>query len=431
MSLDNKLKKAQKQVARAKRPIPHALAARDDQNVSKSLSVVGPYRNRDKWRLVLIDGIGRQSKVYDTREEAEAVKAQLLADARAKSNKTIGESLEEYAHYRAKYRGVKLKTAQHGSRYLRALLPLELPIVSLSAQKAASLYLKYSESPNRRNGKPLSASTHQWVLFLAKCWGKWAVKQGLLSRNPFAAVEPIGKKSAGKTQHTVDEAQLFNAYLLSRASAGDRAAVGVLLMLHLGLRQGEVSARVARDVDADARILVIPFGKTESSRRRVRVPQWMQSILRTIIQNLAPAELLFSVGGARVSHMYWWRKVGAYCERAGVPKVCPHSLRGLHATLALEEGATCDAVARALGHTSFSMTAKHYASPDSVVNARVARASQLLAPKEWGGDAIEKMLASMSTEQLEQLRHRLDRQLSPPSANYIASPRSPQFPPTS
>ena len=31
------------------------------------------------------------------------------------------------------------------------------------------------------------------------------------------------------------------------------------------------SARIARDVDAEGRILVIPFGKTESSRRRVRI----------------------------------------------------------------------------------------------------------------------------------------------------------------
>src|SRR5262249_23133481 len=63
-------------------------------------------------------------------------------------------------------------------------------------------------------------------------------------------------------------------------------------------------------------------------------------------------------------------------------RICPHSLRGLHATLAIEEGATGDVVARALGHTNFSITAKHYASADSVINARLARASQALAPRE-------------------------------------------------
>ena len=94
-----------------------------------------------------------------------------------------------------------------------------------------------------------------------------------------------------------------------------------------------------------------------------------------------------------------------------MPKVCPHSLRGLHATLALEEGATSDAVARALGHTSFAITAKHYASADSVVNSRVTRASQLLSPK--GSTDIEKLLAGLSEDQLDALRRRLIE--SPPA----------------
>jgi hypothetical protein len=36
--------------------------------------------------------------------------------------------------------------------------------------------------------------------------------------------------------------------------------------------------------------------------------------------------------------LYHW--VRAYCDEAKVPAVCVHSLRGLHATLATEAGAT-------------------------------------------------------------------------------------------
>ncbi len=57
-----------------------------------------------------------------------------------------------------------------------------------------------------------------------------------------------------------------------------------------------------------------------------------------------------------------------------VPRVCPHSRRGLHATLASEDGTSGEAVARALGHTSFDITAKHYAQADSVENARLTGA---------------------------------------------------------
>jgi len=380
--------------------------------VGKSLSVCGPYANRDKWRLVLIDSSGRKSVVFASRQEAEAVKARLLDEARAKQGKTIGESLDEYRDYRVKFRGVKLETAVDHCRHLRALLPLDWPIAALTSDKARRIYLDYTERPNQRNGKPLSPNTHHWVLLIAKCWGKWLVKADLALHNPFADVEPVGKCNAGKQQLRLDEAQRLNRLLVERAQAGEQAAVGVLLMLHLGLRQGEVSARIGRDVDADGRILVIPFGKTQGSRRRLKVPDWLRPLLLAVAQGKPANELLFSANGRVKPRGYWWRKLRDWCSQAGVPLVCPHSLRGLHATLAIEEGSTSDAVARALGHTSFAMTAKHYASPDSVANARAARASQALTPVEPqppspDADPVAELLSRLTPEQLADLRRRL------------------------
>ena len=66
------------------------------------------------------------------------------------------------------------------------------------------------------------------------------------------------------------------------------------------------------------------------------------------------------------------------CALAGVPQVCPHSLRGLWATLAVESGQACEAVAAALGHGSFATTSKHYATPSSVHSAQSDRAGEAL-----------------------------------------------------
>jgi len=383
----------------------------ESETPAKSLSILGPYPDRDKWRLVTVEDGHRSSMVLETREESEEVKARLLAEALAKQKKTLGESIDEYEAHRLNVRGVKSQSASDEKRLLRSFLPVGWPLVSLTPTKADRLYTEYANRPNKHNGKPLSPNTHQWVLAIAKGWAKWCVKAGWLASNPFSQVEPIGRRNAGKLQHTLDEARRLDAYLVAQASAGDRAAVGVLMMLHLGLRQGEVSARIVRDVDGDGQVLMIPFGKTNSSRRRVRVPGWLQPLLRSLIKGKEPADRLFSVDGRPIVKGYWWFKVQKYCERAGVTKVCPHSLRGLHATLAIEEGATSEAVARALGHTSFAMTARHYASPDSVVNARVARASHLLAPAsaavQSDKDTIESVLAQLTPEQLERLRHRL------------------------
>ena len=142
----------------------------------------------------------------------------------------------------------------------------------------------------------------------------------------------------------------------------------------------------------------------------------MQPLLLRLIQDKKPEDWLFGVTRTgRPQHPeYLWGKVRALCEAAGVPPVCPHSLRGLHATLAIEEGATSDAVARALGHTSFAMTAKHYASADSVLNARVTRASHLLAPREAepppppsAADPVSELLALLTPAQMQELKRRL------------------------
>lgn len=374
--------------------------------MSKPVRVNGPYREDGKWRIYLIDGSSRKSFLYHSRAEAEAMKAGLAAKVSTLTApvRTVGETLADYRDYRVRTRGVLPKTAEDHCRHLRALLPLDCPLTALTAEQAQRLYLAFVKRRNHYTGKPLSVATHQWVLRIAKCWGRFLLKSGATAINPFADVEPIGKSNAGKTQLTRDEAQRLSQLALQRATAGDTAAVGILLMLHLGLRQGEVCARVARDIDTGGQVLIIPFGKTATSRRRLKVPAWLQPHLVRLGEGKSPTELLFSDDGVRRRpHQYFWRKVHELCKAAGVPQVCPHSLRGLHATLAIEEGAAGEAVARALGHKSFEVTAKHYASADSVTNARLRRAGESLMPK----DRVSDFLAQLTPQELSELRRRL------------------------
>src|SRR5262249_28009512 len=155
-----------------------------------------------------------------------------------------------------------------------------------------------------------------------------------------------------------------------RLRAMPEIELGVLLRLLLGLRAGEVLAREARDVDDDARVLWITRGKTKNARRRLEVPDEIQEPLRRLVVGKAPQERIFGTnrkGGVR-NKAYLWFKVRALCDTAGVPRVCSHSLRGLHSTLALEAGATPHLVAAALGHSNFRVTARHYAEPSTLLN---------------------------------------------------------------
>ena len=403
-TLDTLARKAHREKKKARTARLSTIAtACEEPAMVKSVRVNGPYRDRDKWRIYLIDESGRKNMLFSTPEEAQAMKEKLEAHARHLTERTVGQLVDEYHQYRLETRAVAPKTAEDMVRYLRDLFPLDLPILSLTPERAQRCYLDYAHRPNRRTGKPISAATHHWVLLVAKCFAKWLVKSGVLAVNPFVQVEPIGKVSTGKVQLTRDEAQQLSAHLVRRYQAGDLASVGVLMMLHLGLRQGEVSARVARDIDTQGQVLMIPYGKTAHARRRLRVPAWLQPLLRKVAEGKKPDDLLFGAKGQRRRIQYWWRKVGEYCNAAGVPRVCPHSLRGLHATLAIEEGTSGEAVARALGHTSFTMTAKHYASTDSVENARVHRAASALMPS---AEMLAELLSQMTPEARAELFRR-------------------------
>ncbi|HRI55280.1 MAG TPA: tyrosine-type recombinase/integrase, partial [Pseudomonadota bacterium] len=203
--------------------------------------------------------------------------------------------------------------------------------------------------------------------------------------------------------------------------AGDPLAVGVLLMLLLGLRASEVLQRPVRDVDDGGRVLWITRGKTTNSRRRLQVPEVLQPLLRRLVHGKQPvAWLLGATRTGRPKHLeYLWAKVHALCTVAGVPVVCSHSLRGLHSTLAIEAGATANLVAAALGHGSFAVTARHYADPDALLGAQARRVNHALLPtddvppvsadppaaptisKEQLSEALRELLTHDQLQQLE------------------------------
>lgn len=126
------------------------------------------------------------------------MKAKLTAHARSLTQRTIGESLDDYRDYRVKVRGVLPEAAEDHCRHLQTLLPTDWPISTLTAEKANDLYLQYAERLNQRTGKPISVATHQWVLLIGKCWGRWLVKSGASTSNPFASVEAIGSAMRGR-----------------------------------------------------------------------------------------------------------------------------------------------------------------------------------------------------------------------------------------
>ncbi len=380
----------------------HKLAIKQDTEKCKPVRVLGPYCDGpSKYRLVIAEDGKKRSVCFKTVEEAEDLKNKLIRHEEQAKAKTIGELVDLWLDFMDRVRGQKQATSEYMARLLKGWLPVRSAASSLSAPTASAMYAALVEKVSPHTKRRLSVTTHHLHLYAAKRMWKWATEQGLCKSNPWLKVTPIGRKSKGKPQLRIDEARKLEAVARQRAKDGDVPALGTLLMMYLGLRQGEVTARVARDIDDDGRVLWVPFGKTHNARRRLRIPEQLRPLILRLMAKKRPDELLFYPATHKhIWNAYYNVRVRALCRLAGVPEVVPHSLRGLHATLALEGGATADAVAKALGHSSFAMTEQHYASPSSVSNARSSRVAQTLG---GGENKFSDLLNSLSEIDLQNL----------------------------
>jgi integrase len=131
---------------------------------------------------------------------------------------------------------------------------------------------------------------------------------------------------------------------------------------------------------------VVAKRKPKRSRRTLEVPMVLRPYLLALTEGRGADEQLITRKplrtGKRADRYWLMRETRRLCEEAETPQVCVHSLRGLHATLATEAGATSHAVAGALGHSSPAVTHAHYVDGTAKRRANTKRVVNALAPKQ-------------------------------------------------
>ena len=376
----------------------------------QSPRVLGPYPNRSAFRLIVIQDGTRKSVVVATEREALALKEELERSLYSPPRHTVGELLTEFESVLRTRRSGDRQVEQIVATLTRFFEDLDRDADKLTTEQARALYQRETERVSERTGRRIAADSHQQTLRLAKGMFRWAKEQGLTRNDPFDAVQPIGRKRAGKPQLHIDEARRWAKTATELAEGGDRMALAGLMLLLMGLRASEALLRQVRDVDDDAQVLWIPRGKTASARRRLLVPSSIQGLMRQQCAGRRPEELLFpALTGGRISNASLHKKVHKICDLAGVPRVCPHSLRGLWATAGVRSGALSHTVAAALGHGSFKVTAKHYVQPGTLDGARTGQLMQMLSSTKTEQEPepanlqAERLLASLPAETLARL----------------------------
>ncbi|GAB4578184.1 MAG: hypothetical protein Fur0022_09180 [Anaerolineales bacterium] len=150
----------------------------------------------------------------------------------------------------------------------------------------------------------------------------------------------------------------------------------VLLMLHSGLRTGEVRRLQLADLDRERRLVRIEQSKGLKDRL-VPVSAATLTALQRYLEIRGPAEALppqvFIFRHAPLTRSYCYQRLQTYGARCGVG-VTPHQLRHSCATLLLNAGAPVLAVQTILGHKHVDTTLGYARLYDGTVAADYYRA---------------------------------------------------------
>ena len=337
--------------------------------------IYGPHKHGNLWRLHVVTGSGRGRKTtyrsYPTRDLADAARAGAQSQAQGATVKQavdallvqmraagLAESTIETAEYRLWHFFDLPKNANRPLRWLN--------------NRGEELYTAARVSR--------SADTHQAELALANQLGNLCLKRRWLRANPFASVDPVGRKRHGSTKPRlgVDESRKLRAFCVERQH--DQHALLTLAYLVIGARASELVKRNVRDLDDDGHLLRIDRTKTVAGARKLALPDELRLPLLALVRGRKPTDPIFTKDDGTRATRYWaYHHVKRICREAKVPELAPQALRRTQSDMATDAGETGLAVARHLGQTSTTVTDRSYRDPNVVQAAKNERVFRVLA----------------------------------------------------
>jgi integrase len=228
--------------------------------------------------------------------------------------------------------------------------------------------------------KGLSDSTVRQVYTVARAIADDAVRDGLMARNPFAAVR--------RPRVTAAEAKFLEPHQIGTlldATRDSRYGLLFEFLVHTGLRRGEALALKWGDVDLEDRLVQVRGTLARVNGRLVVLDPKSAKSRRTIPLSEAAADVLQRVQqrteGERERAAQLWvdsrhvfvTDIGEPCDprnalraltvasrRAGLDGVGLHTLRHSAASVMLSERVPLNVVSQILGHSGIAITADVY-----------------------------------------------------------------------
>jgi len=338
--------------------------------------VIGVYEEpgADSWRVVFVGSDGkRRSKFFPAEHLARGFARRL--GAKIGGSPTVAKAIVGYREHLEVKRNRPRSIATTIARIERWLGDEGQMIGEVTSSQLTAVY-------DARRGQ-VAVDTYRNEFAEVRTFLRWCVMQRWIKEDPTQGVTLEGKRRAGKKRKLhVQEARRFQAAAVEayrRRSRGWESGLGCLLALRCGLRASEICGLRVRDIDpvrlGEVWVWVASEGEGKSSAatRQVEAVGELAELLLAQAKHARSkkSDWLFPALTKLGHRERTWIRKACYqlCDRAGLPRVSPHGLRGSWATIARGVGATARSVADALGHEHERTTERHYIEHGTVERA--------------------------------------------------------------
>ena len=311
----------------------------------------------------------------DVKRELAIRKSEIQSHALSKSNITFQELSQDWEG--SIFLGVKASTAAH---YHYTLQHYILPVLGhyrVYELDEATLERSLLEiiAPKTQTHKPLGHTMARECLVLVRRLCRYAAHLHLMRPVEIDLKLPKPTTSSATPLNKTEQKQV-QQYVLA---APTTRKVGMLVMLQMGLRIGEVCGLQWGDFDLTAGTLsvnrtvkriyveakrtkvVALTPKTQSSARKLPIPQTLLNVLKQLYKGQTGNTWFLSDSIDKPVEPRCYRKsLKGYLKHAKVSEVHPHMLRHTFATTCLQAGCNVKTLSELLGHASSDVTLKRY-----------------------------------------------------------------------
>lgn len=247
---------------------------------------------------------------------------------------------------------------------------------SFSPQEISPLdivnYRDYLQEHGGRSGGKATPATVNRALVSLRVFFNWLHEKGDIPYNPAANIRPVrtAKKPAPKWLSRKEQAALMRA-VKAKGNPRDEAMIG--LMLHAGLRIGELCSLKREDIEIAPRSGHVRVRGKGNKERVVPLNVTIRKILEVWLRENPGDPLWPNRYGEPISPRGVRKLLEEYAYEARLEGVTPHTLRHTFCKNLIDSGVSIDQVAMLAGHESLDVTKLYTAPSEKDLQAAVEK----------------------------------------------------------